>query len=78
MRHPIFALVLVLFVGVVAGCSSPTPSAGAPHAYELGTIGGFGELVNSGVKTLAMSEVLPPAEMDALLPEAEKVAARIR
>lgn len=59
-----------------AACSTATPPAGHSHTYELGTIGGFAELVNSGVKTLAMSEVLPPAEMDAMLPEAEKVAAR--
>ena len=58
------------------GCSGVAPEASPPHAYELGTIGGFGELVNSGVKTLAMSEVLPPAEMTAMLPEAEQVAAR--
>lgn len=61
---------------VAYGCAGGGPAASAPHTYELGTIGGFGELVNSGVKTLAMSEVLPPAEMDAMLPEAEKVAAR--
>jgi catechol 2,3-dioxygenase-like lactoylglutathione lyase family enzyme len=58
------------------GCAGAGPGASPPHAYELGTIGGFAELVNSGVKTLAMSEVLPPAEMDAMLPEAEKVAER--
>ena len=43
-------------------------------AYALGTIGGFGELINSGVKKLALSEVLPPAEMDRLLPDAEQMA----
>ena len=45
-------------------------------SYVLGGIGGFGELVNSGVKKLALSEVLPPAEMDRLLPEAQRVAER--
>ena len=73
-RHTVPAL-LLLAAGPI-GCSSVAPEASPPHAYELGTIGGFGELVNSGVKTLAMSEVLPPAEMTAMLPEAEKVAAR--
>ncbi len=68
--------VALLMAALAASCSGAAPSAPTPHAYELGTIGGFGELVNSGVKRLAMSEVLPPAEMDALLPEAEKVAAR--
>lgn len=69
MRHTTHAVALLL-VAITAGCSGAAPSAPAPHTYELGTIGGFGELVNSGVKTLAMSEVLPPAEMDVLLPEA--------
>jgi catechol 2,3-dioxygenase-like lactoylglutathione lyase family enzyme len=71
------ALIPVLALLVApSGCAGDTPPAGPPHAYELGTIGGFAELVNSGVKTLAMSEVLSPSEMDAMLPEAEKVAAR--
>ena len=73
-RHITLAL-LLLTAGPIA-CSGVAPEASPPHAYELGTIGGFAELVNSGVKTLAMSEVLPPAEMTAMLPEAEKVAAR--
>ncbi len=66
---------IVLAVVVAGGCAGSPPQV-PPHTYELGTIGGFGELVNSGVKTLAMSEVLAPAEMDQMLPEAEKVAAR--
>ena len=59
----------------VASCRRSL-AAGDSTAYALGTIGGFGELINSGVKKLALSEVLPPAEMDRLLPEAERVAAR--
>lgn len=73
-RHITLAL-LVLTAGPIA-CSGVAPEASPPHAYELGTIGGFAELVHSGVKTLALSEVLPPAEMTAMMPEAEKVAAR--
>lgn len=72
MRPTTLALLLA---AAVSGCSGGAP-APVPHAYELGTIGGFGELVNSGVKTLALSEVLAPAEMDAMLPEAQKVAER--
>ncbi len=71
------ALTLLPLLAAAGGCAGGDgPAATAPHAYELGTIGGFAELVNSGVKTLALSEVLPPADMDALLPEAEKVATR--
>ena len=69
------ALACVVAIASCA-CSPARPAASVPHTYELGTIGGFAELVNSGVKTLAMSEVLPPADMDQMLPEAEKVAAR--
>jgi catechol 2,3-dioxygenase-like lactoylglutathione lyase family enzyme len=46
------------------------------RSYNLGAIGGFGELINSGVKKLALSEVLPAAEMDRLFPEAQRVAER--
>lgn len=54
-----------------------TPAASVePASYALGAIGGFGELVNAGVKRLALSEVLSSAEMDRLLPQAERVAAR--
>ncbi len=70
------ALAVLPLAAATCGCTAGGPSPSAPHTYELGTIGGFGELVNSGVKTLALSEVLAPAEMDAMLPEAEKVAAR--
>lgn len=56
--------------------ANPGAAEDVPMSYALGTIGGFGELVNSGVKKLALSEVLPPAEMDRLLPEAQRVAER--
>ena len=69
---PLLALLLV------ASCQAPRPDASPvePMSYALGAIGGFGELVNSGVKTLALSEVLSPAEMDRILPEAQRVAER--
>lgn len=70
------AAMTLVAMAAAAACGGGAPAPQTPHAYELGTIGGFAELVNSGVKTLALSEVLPPAEMDAMLPEAEKVAAR--
>lgn len=47
-------------------------------AYNLGAIDGFGELVNSGVKKLALRAVLPAAEMDRLYPEAQRVAERYK
>ncbi len=59
-----------------------TSTAGTPvtafdaQSYALGSVGGFAELVNAGVKTLALSSVLSRDEMDRFLPEAERVAAR--
>ena len=44
------------------------------YSYNLGIIGGFSELVDVGVKKLAFSDALPPAEMDVIAAEAEKVA----
>ena len=72
---PVVPLAVLL---CVSSCQSPQQKASPnePMAYTLGTIGGFAELVHSGVKKLALSEVLPPAEMDQLLPEAQRVAER--
>ena len=42
-------------VVTVAGCRQ-NPAPADAMAYALGTIGGFGELINSGVKKLALSE----------------------
>ena len=76
VTRPLTALAVLLTLAAAgSGCAGGAPAA-PPHAYELGAIGGFAELVNSGVKTLALSEVLAPADMDAMLPDAEEVAAR--
>ena len=56
------ALAVLPLAAVTYGCAGGGLAASAPHTYELGTIGGFSELVNSGVKTLALSDVLAPAE----------------
>lgn len=46
------------------------------RSYNLGIIGGFAEVVHRGVKKLALSEVMTPAEMDDILPDAMIVAER--
>ena len=43
-RTPV-ALAL-LFATASSACSPAGPPSSAPHTYELGTIGGFAELVN--------------------------------
>lgn len=68
-------LIVLAAVAACAGARSSS-SAPAPASYNLGGIGAFGELVNAGVKTLALSAVMSRAEMDAFMPEAEQVAAR--
>ncbi|MBK6489507.1 MAG: VOC family protein [Gemmatimonadetes bacterium] len=73
--HPALLVIPLLSL---ASCQAPSSGAAMTdaHARALGGIGSFGELVNSGVKTLALSAVLPAAEMDRLFPEAERVAER--
>ncbi len=45
------------------------------RSYTLGGIGAFSEMVGAGVKRLALSAPLEPAEMDAVYDEAERIAA---
>jgi len=45
------------------------------RSYNLGGIGAFAEMVNAGVKKLALSAPMLPAEMDALEEEARRIAA---
>ena len=77
MRPHYLALSLGAIASLVA-CRAPMRPATAidPYSYNLGIIGAFGELVHAGVKKLALSEVLPPSEMDRLMPEAQRVAER--
>ena len=58
---------------VMASCSN-TNSTGEDSAYVLGGIGAFGEMVNVGVKKLALSAPLSSADMDNIMEEASRVA----
>ena len=42
--------------------------------YRLGSIGAFAEMVDAGVKELALSAAVDPSEMDALEEEATRIA----
>jgi hypothetical protein len=46
------------------------------RSYNLGILGGFSEVVRLGVKKLALSEVMAPAEMDAMMDDALVIAKR--
>lgn len=47
-----------------------------PYSYQLGILGAFSEIVKLGVKTLALSEVMSPEDMDAMMHDATVVARR--
>ena len=66
-------LIAALCFAALLGCSSTSEDM-KEQSYKLGGIGAFGEMVNAGVKQLALSATLSSEEMDAFLPEAEKVA----
>ena len=69
------ALTLLMTISLMA-----QDYANGPHiddrSYQLGIMGGFSEVVKLGVKTLALSEVMSPAEMDDILDDALVVAKR--
>ena len=79
-------LVIVALAGVACnGQSDRASEEGRPPAetpetsidqrsYRLGSIGAFAEMVDAGVKTLALSAAVDPTEMDALIDEAERIA----
>jgi hypothetical protein len=44
------------------------------RSYRLGSIGAFAEMVDAGVKDLALSAAMDASEMDAMVEEAERIA----
>ena len=77
MRYAMFVLLLA-FVPALA--AAPHQAGQTPEiderSYQLGVIGGFAEVVGVGVKRLALSSPLAPAEMDALIDEAKRIVER--
>ena len=55
-------------------CISRPNEAELEKAYHLGAIGAFGEAIDAGVKQLALSSTLSPADMDAFMEDAKAVA----
>lgn len=75
MKNRYFLIPLFAGLTVIYGCNTQsTDKLVDQRSYNLGGIGGFGELVNSGVKKLALSAALSPDEMDNLIEEAQKIA----
>ena len=81
MKHLKFVILPFLAAGVWSGCGGGTPIHEDAEwtidqrSYTLGGIGAFAEMVGADVKKLALSAPLDPAEMDAIVHEAERIAA---
>jgi hypothetical protein len=72
MRFPILFTAIAMLT-----CAPQRPDPEIDErSYQLGVIGAFAEVVGAGVKKLALSSAMTPAEMDALIEEAEKIVAR--
>lgn len=78
MRLP--GLLLIILVWICIGCNSSnqrnTSGKMDKHSYEQGVVGAFSELIQAGVKQLALSAPLTSEEMDLFTADAEKAAAR--
>ncbi len=68
--------VLICMTGSGIGCSNTNDEAWEldRRSYALGGIGSFAEMVDAGVKRLALSAPLSAAEMDLLIEDAERIA----
>ena len=72
---------LVITVAVILLSGQPVPTVADdaekqydPHCLRVGGFGTFAEMVRMGVKTLALSAAMLPEEMDAFMPDAERIA----
>ncbi len=65
---------LLVLAFLVAACQNVEKEK--QLSYQLGGIGGFAELVHSGVKQLALGSPVSSEEMDVLIKEAEEIAER--
>lgn len=65
-----------LFILISFSCHNAIKSANSidQRSYQLGVIGGFAELVNAGVKKLALSEALTTQEINMLIEDATTLA----
>ena len=72
------AAAIFLLLGCGGGDSVSDDAGGQSidqRSYRLGSIGAFAEMVDAGVKNLALSAPMPPGEMDALMEDARRIAA---
>ena len=69
-------LIITVIAMLVPGAGTAHESGIDERSYNLGILGGFSEVVRLGVKRLALSEVMSPAEMDAIMDDAAVIAER--
>ena len=71
-------LFIITFLTLIYGCTTDyqkKPNTKMDqYSYELGVIGGFSELINAGVKELALSAPMISSEMDRFILDAEPIA----
>ena len=69
--------VLTCLTLTIAAMSAVAHESGIDErSYQLGILGGFSEVVRLGIKTLALSAVTTPVEMDDVMGEAVVIAKR--
>lgn len=63
---------------MLSSCANPSKNESTidPTSFHLGVISAFSEVVNAGVKPLALSHPLSSEEMAIFLPKATKIAAK--
>jgi len=70
------ALAIVMFLASPAARSAGSDEGAGwtldPLSYAIGNFSTFAEIVDIGIKKMALSQALPPAEMDALEREVRK------
>lgn len=71
----LLGVLAIISSGYLLSCSTPE-SESSETSYKLGAIGAFGEMVDAGVKRLALSSVMSKQEMDIFIDQAQEVAAR--
>ena len=69
-------LLAAVAAAALTGTAAAHESGIDDRSYQLGIIGAFSEVVRLGVKTLALSEVMTPAEMDDMMDDIAVIAER--
>jgi len=75
-KHLFYFLIILILTGCETDSQKNLTNNMDPYSYELGVVGGFSELINAGVKQLALSAPLSPDEMDDFIVDAEKIASK--